>query len=472
VELSRILARLRLQLALERTAQLTTRGIFASGLALVGVAGCAWFIEIRPLAVWVAAGPLLAAVVVAIARWPSIVQAAVVADRQFNLHERLATAAELVGRPSPGRYDGLQVGDALACAQRLAKGWMSFDPRARYEVFAAAAALVLGLVLLALAPARPHSFGSGVPPFSQAAAATSADLALRRLPADSPTEAPAVDAQPIKVVQPDPGLARRVQQQQAEQSALGDLSDALRSISAGQPIADAIRQGDFNSASEQLQNLADQADQLSDAAKQQLSNALQQAATTSQQTDRQLSDKERQAARALGRPGYNEQRQALRSLADQVQRSGGQSVSSDRLQREVGQLQQQASAQGSTSAPGPTSPTSPASPASSRGPAQSGGGSEGQQGGPGIGTGPGPDLFGDKPSGLDSAGQTVEVPVQLGSGPGVRPTDGNEDQFTANPSLGGRNVAELSRAQQTGQVAPEQNLVPGDQRPVVRGYFR
>ena len=31
---------------------------------------------------------------------------------------------------------------------------------------------------------------------------------------------------------------------------------------------------------------------------------------------------------------------------------------------------------------------------------------------------------------------------------------------------------ELAQAQQTGQVAPEQNLVPGEQRPVVRGYFR
>jgi hypothetical protein len=64
------------------------------------------------------------------------------------------------------------------------------------------------------------------------------------------------------------------------------------------------------------------------------------------------------------------------------------------------------------------------------------------------------------------------VPTRLGSGPGVRPSDGTEDQVGADPSVGGRTVAELARAQQTGQVAPEQNLVPGEQRPVVRGYFR
>ena len=73
---------------------------------------------------------------------------------------------------------------------------------------------------------------------------------------------------------------------------------------------------------------------------------------------------------------------------------------------------------------------------------------------------------------LDAAGQTVQVPTKLGTGPGVRPTDGTEDQIGNDPNNAPRNVSELVQAQQTGQVAPEQNLVPGEQRPVVRGYFR
>jgi hypothetical protein len=60
----------------------------------------------------------------------------------------------------------------------------------------------------------------------------------------------------------------------------------------------------------------------------------------------------------------------------------------------------------------------------------------------------------------------------LGNGSGVRPPTGNEDQAGANPGISQRSVSEQVQAQQTGQVAPEQNLVPGDQRPVVRGYFR
>jgi hypothetical protein len=91
--------------------------------------------------------------------------------------------------------------------------------------------------------------------------------------------------------------------------------------------------------------------------------------------------------------------------------------------------------------------------------------------GAGIGTGSDPNMFGD-PSRLDTTGQQVQVPSKLGTGQGVRPPDGTEDQTGANPTLGNRSVSELSRAQQTGQVAPEQNLVPGEQRPIIRGYFR
>ena len=101
-----------------------------------------------------------------------------------------------------------------------------------------------------------------------------------------------------------------------------------------------------------------------------------------------------------------------------------------------------------------------------------GSGAAGQQGGPGVGTGTDPNMLGDQPSRLDTAGQSVQVPTKLNGGPGVRPPDGTEDQVGADPAVGGRNVSELVQAQQTGQVAPEQNLVPGEQRPVVRGYFR
>jgi hypothetical protein len=230
-----------------------------------------------------------------------------------------------------------------------------------------------------------------------------------------------------------------VQQEQAARSALDALSRALSSVSVGQPAADAIQQGDFAAARDQLQNLGDQADQLSSAAKQQLSKALSQAASATAANDRQLADKERQAAQALARPSYADQRQTLRTLADQVERSGGRSVAADQLQRDVGRLQQQ--------------------------------GDQPATQGAGVGSGTDPNLYGE-PTQLDAAGQTVQVPLKLGSGQAPRPSQGTADQTGMDPSIGSQTISELSRAQQTGQVAPEQNLVPGEQRPIVRGYFR
>jgi hypothetical protein len=137
-------------------------------------------------------------------------------------------------------------------------------------------------------------------------------------------------------------------------------------------------------------------------------------------------------------------------------------VPADQLERDIGRLQQQT---------GGTQRGSTTTESSMTG-GTSDGGTLGQSGGPGVGTGTDPDLFGNQPSRLDTAGQTVQVPTRLGNGPGVRPPDGTEDQTGADHSVGARSVSELASAQQTGQVAPEQNLVPGEQRPVVRGYFK
>jgi hypothetical protein len=256
------------------------------------------------------------------------------------------------------------------------------------------------------------------------------------------------------------------------------LAQALGRVSAGEPAADAIQRGDFSAAKQQLSSLGEEADQLSDAAKQQLAGALQQAAGTAAAADRQLADRERQAAQALSRNNYQDQRQALRSLGDQVERSGARSASADQLARDLGRLQQQAAAD--QSAGRAASPASAGQQGAAQNGAQAAVGQVGEgnqdgtaeQGGPGVGTGSKGEVVGNQPSRLDSVGQTVEVPTKLGAGPGVRPTDGTEDQMGADPNSAGRRVVELVQAQQTGQVAPEQNLVPGEQRPVVRGYFR
>ena len=470
-ELTRILARYRWQLGLERSLAFAIRGVVAAGVASIALSVAAWFTgNAQARAEWLAVAPIIAALLIAIVRWPSSRQAAITADRRLALDERLATAVELTRAPPRGRFDHLQLRDAIAHAESMPSTWLAsrFSARMQNEAVLGALVLLLAVASLLLSALPRPGFVSDDPAASPSEVAALPDMAARALPEDAPDVALA-NAQPIEQPQSNTGLGARVQQEQAERSALDTLSHALSSVSAGQPASDAIQQSDFAAARDQLQSLGDQADQLSDAAKQQLAKSLQQAATATAANDRQLADKERQAAQALARNSYADQRQALRSLADQVERSGAKSVGADQLQRDVGRLQQLGGgAQAASSQSSSGQSASASAPASS---ASAGQGDQPATVGAGVGTGADPNVYG-APSALNTAGQTVSVPMKLGAGPAPRPSDGTEDQTGVDPSLSGQTISELSRSQQTGQVAPEQNLVPGEQRPIVRGYFR
>ncbi|MDQ6673052.1 MAG: hypothetical protein M3069_20315 [Chloroflexota bacterium] len=479
-----VLRRMRWRLGLEQMLLFALRGLMSSAAALTALTLAAVLAsaqELRTGYVWLACVPLAVGLGLAVLRWPSPRQAAIAADRRLVLHERLGTAVEIAHHPT-GRFDRVQIRDAVEKAQAIPTRALAMDRRVRRE--ALLAAVLVGLagasMLLGNLP-RPGALtpdesiapsDAGLPPAALDVSAPE-DLSVQTL----------ADARPIEQSPADPNLADRVQQAQAESAALDKLSKALASVSAAQPAADAVQRRDFSQARDQLASLGAEADQLSDAAKQQLSAALQEAASQTAATDRQLADRERQAGQALARPNYNEQRQALNALADQVERSGTRSAPPDQLARDAGLVQQQAASQGQQPAgqstgnasPGQSS-TNDGAPTAAQQPGanaeQQGAGTPGQQGGPGVGNGTNPDVLGDQPSRLDSAGQTVAVPPKLGSGPGVRPPTGAEDQTGTDPTSGARSVSELVQAQQTGQVAPEQNLVPGEQRPVVRGYFR
>jgi hypothetical protein len=478
-----LLAGYRLRLGAEVLLRFSLRGLIAGALLLIGVSVVDWLLELRPQSTWLWAAlvlPTLGGVGVALAWWPSHGQTARASDRRLQLDERVGTAVELgsARRMAPsGRFDRLQLQDAIAQLREAPRRWPSLAASARRELW-----IGLGVSLVAAAslllPSVPR------PRFETAAdvpAAVEAATEERQAPAEM-LELPAVDSASIAQQSAETELAPRVQQAQAQQEALDRLAQALGQVSAGQPAADAMQRGDFGDARSQLATLGEEADQLSDAAKKQLAQALQAAAAASG-GDRQLADRERQAAAALSRNNnYADQRNALRQLADQVERSGARSLPAAQLARDAGRLQQQQQ-RGSSGGQSPGTPGQ--APASSSIRAQQGGdmtnggpggqsqtGTEaGEQGGVGAGTGT-TDGVGDPSGRLATSGQKVEVPAKLGSGPGERPPDGTEEQVGTNPDVAARTVAEAAHTQQTGQVAPEQNLVPGEQRPVVRGYFR
>jgi hypothetical protein len=476
-ELLAVVARYRWRLGAEVVLRFVLRGLIVGAVLLTLLSIADWLFELGVQQVWLWSAlllPTLGALGLALALWPSERQAARVADHRLQLDERVGTAVELGRRAGhSGRFDHLQLQDAIAQAARPRGHW-SVDV-SRREVWVALAAAAIAALSLLLDNVPP-------PRFEQAAEAPTeaALVADERTVPPEVLDIPGLDSVTIGEQTAEADLAPRVRQAQAEQEALDRLAQALGQVSAGQSAADAIQRGDFGDARSQLSALGEEADQLSDAAKKQLAQALQSAASASP-ADRQLADRERQAAVALSRNSYADQRNALRNLGEQVERSGARSVPAAQLARDAGRLQQQqqqgnnaGQGQGANQAP-PASSIQAQQGAGEMSGAQGGmaptGADAGEQGGVGAGTGTSEGV-GDPASRLANSGQLVEVPQKLGAGPGMRPTDGTEDQVGTDPSVTSRTAVEAAQTQQTGHVTPEQNLVPGDQRPVVRGYFR
>ncbi len=470
-ELRGLLASYRWRLAFEGLARYVVRGLIAGGLLVTAASGLTWLaaLSIPSVAIWLALLlPIGAALLVAAVRWPSHARAARAVDRRLGLEERLGTAIELTGR---GRFDRLQMEDAIARLRSTTPGWpRQVASRRELALGLGTVALAIGSLLLPLFPRPTFTPAADVAPPVDAAA-----IAEERVIPPDVLDMRSLGAAVAEEQAPDANLAPRVQAAQAQQESLDNLAQALSDVSASKGAADAIQRGDYASARDQLNTLAEEADQLSDAAKKQLSRALANAAASSG-ADRQLADRERQAAQALGRSNYADQRQALQQLAEQVARSGARSMSPSQLARDTGRLQQQQASSGASGASaqsnGMQAQQQQAAGTNGQLGGQSGQGqSAGEQGGPGAGSGS-VDGVGGPTGRLETSGQLVEVPTKLSSGPGERPPSGAEDQTGANPGMGGRNVVESAQTQHTGQITPEQNLVPSEQRPVVRGYFR
>ena len=119
-ELLDVLGRFRWRLAREQLLLYGLRGLIASCAILTAVSVTAWLVGNSLLNPWtvaaLAAGPVIG-LLVALVRWPSTTHAARIADTQLGLAERLSTAVELVDRTPHGRFDDLQVRDAIATAQ-------------------------------------------------------------------------------------------------------------------------------------------------------------------------------------------------------------------------------------------------------------------------------------------------------------------------------------------------------------------
>src|SRR5579859_710518 len=208
LELRRFLKGLRLQLwwreALAVVAACAIAGAILGATAVLWPGISVAAVYGTSVAAWLTLAAAAIGVLLAIARRPSLVRAARVADRQLRTESRLATAAEVLD----GRLSGTLAADQLADTWRIAHAMRTWDayPQGWRRVQIASAAGLISLVFIGLAafgvlaPLAP-SGDSSVDQSSLAAADTSqtdsaADAAAAQAIADqaaSPAGAQSMD---------------------------------------------------------------------------------------------------------------------------------------------------------------------------------------------------------------------------------------------------------------------------------------
>ena len=118
-ELQRVVGQLRWRQGVERMLHWGLRGLILGAIVFVALSIGAWVTaeSLSPLPYALAGLPVLGALILAALAWPSMAQAALTGDRRLGLEERLGTALELTERGAAGRFDVLQVRDAVDSAR-------------------------------------------------------------------------------------------------------------------------------------------------------------------------------------------------------------------------------------------------------------------------------------------------------------------------------------------------------------------
>jgi hypothetical protein len=436
---------------------------------------------------WLLAGCIAVGGLAAIARRPSVVRAARVADRQLQTSNRLATAAEVLAGRLGGALAPAQLEDAWQTASALS-AWRAF-PRSWRRVQLAGLALALSAAVVALrlagvvTPLDVNGLVGAAPDTNVASnAAAQPDLQDATSAGDISTQ----DAGAKSMND----LQSQAAQSQAASSALQRLGDALRPTAAARDIGDALRAANYDDAIAKLNGLATQSDQLSRTSKRELGAALERAAVDSAKVDPPLAVAEDRVARALNRNVYSETRSAMQDLAKAVGDARDGVISQEALARELAQLQQQ-----TPSAPGGGGgdigesevgyiPDIPGQAPDQAGLVQGLSSTisvPGPEGDPNkalrssVGQEAGGDPFGDITSRLNVPGADVSVTAQVTN-------DQGRSGLKANPVAP---VVKISDAAQNGvapsdvaqpsepvQAADEHSVEPTNQRNAVRTFFK
>lgn len=431
---ARHLRRLVRRLWIQRALLLTMRSLW------LGVAvGCLWVIvellggpalEVAPL---IAVTGVLLALGLTLAAFsrPTYMQVARMLDCTFSLQDRMRTAVEHFGRDVPREGERasvvyLQMADAANVMTAVHK-YPAFRPG--LPVREVVLGIAMGLLLGALYLIRGAT--GDLPDVAQAAVPGFVPAKERLAESKEPvtrTEASLADAPTAEDVQ------AKAEKSNAAREDLETLADALDDHPTTRDAAEAIREGDYERAAQELGEASESADQLSPAEREGLAADLDTAAGAMTGENPELQEATTDAAEGL-REGGEPAKEGVENLGSEVGETGAEVVSQEQLAGEMRDAQaadQQRADEGGEQSGEASQSSDSGDPQS--GESQSGAG-EGEAGQPGEGSdaAPGEGQEGEEGQEGDPGGEggqdsgATDRP-RSGDQPGGQPSDRSEGQ--------------------------------------------
>lgn len=367
---------------------------------------------------------------------PSLARLATGLDAHYDLAEQLTTAYEVAqhGAATPVEDRLLHETNSLLDRMRRYFDHQPLVPWREVETFVAVGLLAAGLTI-ASGPLLPDA---------------ESPIALPALP---PPVAPTETAQNQPTEQP---VAEQEQPELSpeDQQAADAIADALRDNGATRSAADALDQGNTEGAAQELRELADQADQLSDEARSDIAEGLRDAAEQLRGDQPDLANELEQQADALEQGGA-EAADALEDLARTVEQLGQEGQQAAEQPGENGQPGDQ-QAQGE----------------------QPGEGQQGQEGagnqpGSGAGNQLGGEQRGAQGEGAQAEGEALPLPQASNAGGPTTEATGPKGP-SVELEAGGTGETRGGGGNNGGgaiEAAPDPNAIPSEYRDVVEDYF-
>lgn len=285
---------------------------------------------------WIAIAMFVPAIVLALFSKPSHYQVARMLDRSFHLQERIVTAIANIGRdvPAPGQraeMPYLQVADA-ANAIAVVRSDSAF--RINTPVRELVLAIIWALVFASLFFMRGG--GGSIPDVESRIVPEFVPAAQQFV--NTPEEAlpPQQAAQEVPTVAEIQELAERSNDARED---LLTLADALSDHAFTRSASSSLNQGSYADAAQELRDIAQQADELSEAERASLAADLESAASQMTQNGQALADAAQSAAEGL-REGGEPAEQGVEGLGDAVEETANSIESREALDEAMRQAQE------------------------------------------------------------------------------------------------------------------------------------